>query len=125
MLPFGVTIPAIVPQRSEIPEGLTNYLVYIYIYIYIYVNYVCVFHRRKATQGFVFGENWRFVTRDRSGIPSVPEDCASTLHCLLFVQQIEVPPIANLLTATWAEFVLFDCHSHYLCSVNLSSCLYQ
>jgi hypothetical protein len=28
MLPFGVTIPAKVPQRSEIPEGLTNYLVY-------------------------------------------------------------------------------------------------
>ena len=24
-LPFGVTIPATVPQRSEIPEGLTNY----------------------------------------------------------------------------------------------------
>ena len=24
MLPFGVTIPAIVPQRSEIPEGLIN-----------------------------------------------------------------------------------------------------
>jgi len=26
MLPFGVTIPATVPQMSEIPEGLTNYL---------------------------------------------------------------------------------------------------
>jgi hypothetical protein len=25
MLPFGVTIPATVPQRSEIPKGLTNY----------------------------------------------------------------------------------------------------
>jgi hypothetical protein len=25
MLPFGVTIPAIVPQRSETPEGLMNY----------------------------------------------------------------------------------------------------
>jgi hypothetical protein len=24
MLPFGVTIPATVPQRSEIPERLTN-----------------------------------------------------------------------------------------------------
>jgi hypothetical protein len=24
MLPFGVTIPASVPQRSEIPEGVTN-----------------------------------------------------------------------------------------------------
>jgi hypothetical protein len=25
MLPFGMTIPVTVPQRSEIPEGLTNY----------------------------------------------------------------------------------------------------
>jgi len=25
MPPFGVTVPATVPQRSEIPEGLTNY----------------------------------------------------------------------------------------------------
>jgi hypothetical protein len=24
MLPFGVTIPATVPQKSEIPEGLMN-----------------------------------------------------------------------------------------------------
>ena len=29
MLPFGVTIPSTVPQRSEIPEELTNYPVYI------------------------------------------------------------------------------------------------
>jgi hypothetical protein len=28
MLPFGVTIPATVPQRSEIPEELMNYHVY-------------------------------------------------------------------------------------------------
>jgi hypothetical protein len=28
MLPFGVTIPATVPQRSEIPEGFRNYPVY-------------------------------------------------------------------------------------------------
>jgi len=28
MLRFGVTIPATVPQRSEIPEGLTNYPVF-------------------------------------------------------------------------------------------------
>jgi hypothetical protein len=25
MLPFGVTVPAAVPQRSDIPEGLMNY----------------------------------------------------------------------------------------------------
>jgi hypothetical protein len=28
MLPFGVTIPTTIPQRSEIPEGLMNYPVY-------------------------------------------------------------------------------------------------
>jgi hypothetical protein len=28
MLPFGVTIPAAVPQRAEIPEGLMNNPVY-------------------------------------------------------------------------------------------------
>ena len=32
MLPFGVTIPATVPQRSEIPEGLTNYPVLKWIF---------------------------------------------------------------------------------------------
>ena len=32
MLPFGVTIPATVPQRSEIPEGLMNYPVFIQPY---------------------------------------------------------------------------------------------
>ena len=31
MLPFGVTIPATVPQRSEIPEGLMNYPVYLFL----------------------------------------------------------------------------------------------
>ena len=35
MLPFGVTIPATVPQRSEIPEGLMNYLVHIRTYVYV------------------------------------------------------------------------------------------
>jgi hypothetical protein len=29
MLPFTVTIPASVPQRSEIPEALMNFPVYI------------------------------------------------------------------------------------------------
>jgi hypothetical protein len=29
MLPFGVTILATVPQRSEIPEGLMNYPVFL------------------------------------------------------------------------------------------------
>ena len=29
MLPFGVTIPPTVPQRSEIPEGIMNYPVHV------------------------------------------------------------------------------------------------
>jgi hypothetical protein len=32
MLPFGVTIPATVPQRSEVPEGLMNYPVFISVF---------------------------------------------------------------------------------------------
>ena len=40
MLPFGVTIPATVPQRSEIPEGLKNNPVYVYVCIYIYTHTV-------------------------------------------------------------------------------------
>ena len=31
MLPFGVTIPVTVPQRSEIPEELMNYPVQKYL----------------------------------------------------------------------------------------------
>jgi hypothetical protein len=38
MLPFGVTIPATVPQRSEISEGLTNYPVYEHISDHFYWN---------------------------------------------------------------------------------------
>jgi hypothetical protein len=33
MLTFGVTIPATVPQGSEIPEGLTNNPIYSYILV--------------------------------------------------------------------------------------------
>jgi hypothetical protein len=33
MLPFGVTIPAAVLQRSEIPEGLMTYAVHIFQYM--------------------------------------------------------------------------------------------
>jgi hypothetical protein len=37
MLPFGMTILVSVPQRSEIPEGLTNYPVY-YMYTIFLIN---------------------------------------------------------------------------------------
>jgi len=35
MLTFGVTIPATVPQRSEIPAGLMNYPVYIGVHVQV------------------------------------------------------------------------------------------
>jgi len=46
MLPFGVTIPVTVAQRSEIPERLMNYL---------------VFERRilREIYGYVKEERWR------------------------------------------------------------------
>jgi hypothetical protein len=34
MLPFGVTIPATLPQRSEIPEGLVNNPVFMQMAIF-------------------------------------------------------------------------------------------
>jgi hypothetical protein len=40
MLPFGVTFPATVPQRSEIPEGLMNYPVLI-VGISVRLIYFC------------------------------------------------------------------------------------
>jgi hypothetical protein len=42
MLPFGVTIPATVPQWSEIPEGLMNNPVFIFIFMYMYI-YIIIF----------------------------------------------------------------------------------
>jgi hypothetical protein len=36
MLPFGMTIPATVPQRSEIPKGLMDYPVYISYYDFVF-----------------------------------------------------------------------------------------
>jgi len=38
MLPFGVTIPATVPQSSEIPEGLINYPVYVEKFLILLVH---------------------------------------------------------------------------------------
>jgi hypothetical protein len=39
MLPFGVTIPATVPQRSEIPEGFMNYPVFKeYLNVFIHTD---------------------------------------------------------------------------------------
>jgi hypothetical protein len=48
MLPFGVTIPATVPQGSEIPEGLMNNLVYVYNFCYIFTEAV------KKSSTFVY-----------------------------------------------------------------------
>jgi hypothetical protein len=40
MLPFGVTIPATVPQRSKIPEGLMNYPVYVCVTAYLILDFL-------------------------------------------------------------------------------------
>jgi len=42
MLPFGVTIPANIPQGSEIPEGLMNNPVF---------SYVCTRYAERETTG--------------------------------------------------------------------------
>jgi hypothetical protein len=39
MLPFGVNIPATVPQGSEIPEGFMNNPVYIFFFLEIHAAY--------------------------------------------------------------------------------------
>jgi hypothetical protein len=43
MLPFGVTIPATVPQMSEIPEGLMNYPVFRF-YNTVFDTDISVYH---------------------------------------------------------------------------------
>jgi hypothetical protein len=40
ILPFGVTIPATVPQGSEIPEGLMNNPVYFVKHLYMFQAYL-------------------------------------------------------------------------------------
>jgi hypothetical protein len=40
MLPFGVTIPAIVPQKSEIPEGLRNYPAFSGQFLFCFVSVI-------------------------------------------------------------------------------------
>jgi len=41
MLPFGVTIPATVLQRSEVPEGLMNNPVYI---LFLMAGTLIIYH---------------------------------------------------------------------------------
>jgi hypothetical protein len=53
MLPFGVTIPATVQQRSEIPEGLMNYPV-------LY-HHFSNFHSFRRTENCT-GEYWIIFT---------------------------------------------------------------
>ena len=54
MLPFGVTIPATVPQRSEIPEGLTNYSVFGVIFTHVHLG-------RHYTDGEQRCSRWTYV----------------------------------------------------------------
>ena len=53
MLPFGVTIPATVPQGSEIPERLMNKPVCVYIYIYILLRNSPNWAQTASLLGFI------------------------------------------------------------------------
>ena len=61
MLPFGVTIPATVPQRSEIPEGLMNNPVYMKSRRMRWAGLVVLTGREQVHAGF-----WRVNLRERS-----------------------------------------------------------
>jgi hypothetical protein len=50
MLPFGVTIPATVPQRSEIPEELMNYPVLSDLLWYWTINFDVTVYPAHYTQ---------------------------------------------------------------------------
>jgi len=58
MLSFGVTIPATVPQRSEIPEGFMNYPVLGNMEIYCIFKMWCiigfVYKKTHLFNNFVF-----------------------------------------------------------------------
>jgi hypothetical protein len=60
MLPFGVTILAIVPQRSDIPESFTNYPVQL-----------CVSHRLMGNKDSQSYHMIFTVNSDKGGYPIV------------------------------------------------------
>ena len=49
MFPFGVPIPATVPQRSEIPEGLMNYPVCVCVCVCVYIHTRTYIHTHTYT----------------------------------------------------------------------------
>jgi hypothetical protein len=53
MLPFGVTILATVPQRSEIPEGLMNnpVLLNIFINAHLFIDHIIIKHSAMHAYG--------------------------------------------------------------------------
>jgi hypothetical protein len=65
MLSFGVTILATVPQMSEIPEGLMNYLVYFYIMFDLQLS-MCFFVIGNLYITLIFTQKLCASTRCRS-----------------------------------------------------------
>jgi hypothetical protein len=57
MFPFGVTIPATVPQGSEIPEGLMNNPVFYKPYTSLYPTRVYLEAGNMLPEG-ITGEYW-------------------------------------------------------------------
>ena len=89
MLPFGVTIPATVPQGSEIPEGLMNNPVYIYTYTY-----------PMSGHGLLIIEALRLHTNRHTTLSRTPLDEWSVLRRNLSMtthnthnRQTSIPPV--------------------------------
>ena len=76
MLPFGVTIPATVPQWSEIPEGLVNYSVYIYQYTVIH-NTIYKSIRRQVSVIASYHQTASFKNHSIQYTTAVTEDVPS------------------------------------------------
>jgi hypothetical protein len=60
MLPFGVTIPATVPQGSEIPEGHMNNPVDINVLIRVCVIDICRNKQPSGKEKIVINNNFYF-----------------------------------------------------------------
>ena len=80
MFPFGVTIPATVPQRSEITEGLMNYPICMYVCVCVCIVESENLNCRDSSQDLssdtiqidkeIGGENvdWLYLGQDRTTV---------------------------------------------------------
>jgi hypothetical protein len=78
MLPFSVTILATVPQRLEIPEGLTNYPAYIYYYYYL------------SNLSYMF---WRIPHHPQGELSSLAQNYLPIVMLLHQLQSVNIPHV--------------------------------